>query len=615
MPQLLLAPFALVLAGNVLTAAPVNGEPAMLDSRLQLRTVASGFTLPTSMAFIGANDFLVLEKTTGQVLRVKDGVVQGAVLDLAVNSGSERGLLGIALHPDFPTNPGVYLYWTCATAGPPVDPFVPDVQACPDPPALGADTGDLLAVPMLANRVDRFRWTGSELVYESNLIKLRQFQNDAAPTPPDQGDQGQPARGNHDGGILRFGPDKKLYVFVGDAGRRGQLQNLPSGPTLTGLGPVVADDQFGGPEPDNAHFSGIILRLNDDGTTPADNPFYAAGTAIGGEVGANIQKIYVYGVRNGFGMAFDPASGGLWFQENGEDAFDELNRAEPGMNSGWIQIQGPLSRLAEYRQIETTSTHGGEAFPDLQQLRWGPERIATTQAEAESRLFKLPGSSFRDPEFAWKYVLAPAGIGFLGSSALGPQFSNDLFVGLAVPLPLGGPLFRFRLTGNRQKLAFDDARLADRVADNATFNDLGESESLLVGQGFGIVTDIETGPNGLLYVVSLSNGAVYEISAKPKGRASNGPAAGLAFTTRPNPARGGTTIELSVATPQLVSADIFDVQGRLVRHLETRAEGQGMVALPWDGRNEAHVQAAPGVYTIRLRSAEGFANSRLVLLQ
>ena len=68
----------------------------------------------------------------------------------------------------------------------------------------------------------------------------------------------------------------------------------------------MPDDQFGGPEPDDAHLTGVILRLNDDGTTPRDNPFYAAGAAIGGEVGANIQKIFAYGIRNSFGMAFDP---------------------------------------------------------------------------------------------------------------------------------------------------------------------------------------------------------------------------------------------------------------------------------------------------------------------
>src|SRR6267378_1380747 len=109
---------------------------------------------------------------------------------------------------------------------------------------------------------------------------------------------------------------RQLYLFMGDQGRRGWLQNLPHGPFLTA--PQV-DDTFGGPAPDNAHFTGVILRLNDDGTTPTDNPFFAFGAALGGEAGANIQKIFSYGHRNGFGMAFDPVSGSLWETENADD--------------------------------------------------------------------------------------------------------------------------------------------------------------------------------------------------------------------------------------------------------------------------------------------------------
>ena len=272
----------------------------------------------------------------------------------------------------------------------------------------------------------------------------------------------------------------------------------------------MPDDQFGGPEPDDAHFSGVILRLDDDGGIPSDNPFSAAGEAIGGEVGENIRKTFAYGIRNSFGMAFDPLSGKLWYQENGEDAFDELNIAEPGFNSGWIQIIGPASRVAEFKAIETTALHH-EDFPNLQQLRWGPERIADTPEEALSRLFVLPGSHYSDPEFSWKHVLAPAAIGFVSGRALGPQFRGDLFVGFSVPEPLGGPLFRFNLTGNRRKIAVDDPRLEDRVADNLTFHEMTESESLLIGTDFGVVTDIKESPAGTLYVISLSNGAIYEI--------------------------------------------------------------------------------------------------------
>src|ERR687895_1239616 len=488
--------------------AQVTG-PSLLVPGLEVEPVVEGLVTPISAAFIGPNDLLVLEKNTGRVRRVVDGEVQEpAVLDLSVNSASERGLLGIALHPDFPEDPGVYLFWSClSTAVQDADPFAPEEQECSDAAMTGLpDTDDILQVPLLGNRVDRFEWTGTSRVYDRNLVKLLSFQNDGGPVPPGQGDEGQPPRGNHDGGVLAFGPDEKLYVLFGDAGRRGQLQNLPDGP----LGDGSDDDQFGGPEPDDAHFTGVILRLNEDGTAPADNPFFGAGAAMGGAVGENIQTVFAYGIRNSFGMAFDPVSGNLWAQENGEDAFDEVNLVEPGMNSGWIQVAGPLDRIGDYRGIETTSLHHDD-FPNLQQFRWGPERIAETPAEGRSRLFVLPGSRYSDPEFSWKHVLAPAGIGFVHGRGLGPQFAGDLFVGFSVPEPLGGPLFHFNLTGNRRNVAVDDRRLEDRVADNVDFHAMTESETLLIGTDFGIVTDIETGPGGNLFVVSISNGAIYKI--------------------------------------------------------------------------------------------------------
>ena len=165
-----------------------------------------------------------------------------------------------------------------------------------------SDTGILSQTSLLGNRVDRFVWNGASLAQDANVIMLRALQQDA----------GQPERGNHDGGVLRIGPDNKLYVFVGDLGRRGHLQNLPLRSDNAYDCPPAAptpDDQFGGPAPDNAHLSGVVLRLNLDGRRPSDNPFFAAGAAIGGEVGANIQKVYSYGHRNSFGMAFDPIGG------------------------------------------------------------------------------------------------------------------------------------------------------------------------------------------------------------------------------------------------------------------------------------------------------------------
>ncbi len=117
------------------------------------------------MAFIGENDLLVLEKGTGRVQRVVNGAIDSTVLDLAVNSGSERGLLGVALHPDFPSDPGVYLYWTESTTG--------------------NDTNVLAETTLLGNRVDRYNWNGSTLSFDRNLIMLRALQPPfaAEPTP------------------------------------------------------------------------------------------------------------------------------------------------------------------------------------------------------------------------------------------------------------------------------------------------------------------------------------------------------------------------------------------------------------------------------------------------
>jgi aldose sugar dehydrogenase len=452
--------------------------PEMLVPNLAVHTVVSGLVTPISLAFLTTNDLLVLEKDTGRVRRVVNGSPQATELDLAVNFGSERGLLGITLHPDFPARPWVYLYWTESTTG--------------------TDTDVLANTPLLGNRVDRYVWNGSSLTFDRNIIRLRALQQDA----------NQAERGNHDGGMLRFGPDGMLYIFIGDNGRRGVLQNLACGPTATCPGPIVQDDQFGGPQPDNAHLTGVVIRLNDDGTTPGDNPFFAAGAAMGGEVGANIQKIFSYGHRNSFGMAFDPDSGDLWMQENGDDSYTEVNRVEPGMNGGWIQIMGPADRVADFKAIETSNEIDpvtNTPYFGLQQVRWPPTLIADTPEEALSRLFMLPGAHYSDPELSWRFEVAPAGLGFITGRALGPQFEGDMVLGAARPFLENGFLFRIELTGNRREVT------GPRVIENNNKWDGTGSERLLFGRNFGVSTDVQTGPNGNLFVVSLTNGAVYEI--------------------------------------------------------------------------------------------------------
>jgi aldose sugar dehydrogenase len=474
---------ALAIACSLIAPAAAQSAPSVVDPNLEVRTAVAGLTTPISMAFLGEDDFFVLEKNTGKVQHVVDDAVDATVLDLPVNNASERGLLGIALHPEFEDNGFVYLYWTEST--------------------MLTDTDVLAQTPLLGNRVDRFHWDGSTLTFDRNLIRLRAIQQDA----------NQPERGNHDGGVLRFGPDGKLYIVIGDVGRRGQMQNLADGPFT----PPMDDDQFGGPEPDNAHLTGVILRLADDGSTPSDNPFFAAGAMMSGEVGQNVQKVYAYGLRNSFGMAFDPLSGNLWEQENGDDSFSEINRVEPGFNSGWVQIMGPPERVAQFKAIETTvmpdppDPNAPNGYFGLQQVRWSPENIADSPAEAMERLFRLPGSHYSAPEMSWKFEVAPGGIGFLSSRALGSQYRGDLFVAGARDFLEGGHIFRLNLTGNRRAIGVDDPRLEDRVADNVRKWEITESESLLFGRGFGVGTDVQTGPDGNLYIVSLSDGAVYEI--------------------------------------------------------------------------------------------------------
>ena len=138
--------------------------------------------------------------------------------------------------------------------------------------------------------------------FDRNLITLRSFQNDVTNGVP---------RGNHDGGVIRFGGDGKLYVIFGDNGRRGQMQNLINGASGDGS----SDDQFGGPGPDRAHFTGVILRLNDDGSAPSDNPFFALGARHrrrrrrqpAEDLRLRCSQQFRDGVRSGFGRSLGSA--------------------------------------------------------------------------------------------------------------------------------------------------------------------------------------------------------------------------------------------------------------------------------------------------------------------
>ncbi len=204
-----------------------------------------------------------------------------------------------------------------------------------------------------------------------------------------------------------------------------------------------------------------------------------------------------------------------------------MNHITAGSNGGWVQVMGPLDRVDQFKQIETSFTPlqgnlpvaGNVPFsaidpatfiPALQQVRWPPTLIADSPGRAKHRLVDLPGSHYDDPEFSWKWAVAPAAIGFAERS-LGSQHAGNLFVGASRTFLDGGYLFEFTFDHGRRQFAFSDPKLKDKVDDNDYKFDEGESESLIAGKNFGIVTNIVSGPDGNLYVTSLSNGTVYVI--------------------------------------------------------------------------------------------------------
>src|SRR5205823_10033187 len=197
-------------------------------------------------------------------------------------------------------------------------------------------------------------------------------------------------------------------------------------------------------------------------------------------------------------------------------------------------------------------------------VRYPPTRAAYTPALALSRMFALPGATYVDPEFSWRYEIGPAGTTFVTGTALGPEYTGTLWIGSARSFQQvggnGGSLYRLRLTPDRLHVDVSaDPRLADFVADNlfrAQKFDGTESETLQIGRGFGITPDIEQGPDGNLYVVSLTDNAIYKISragGSPRDFKFSPSASASALGTNPSSPSAGATPTLAssfvAATP------------------------------------------------------------------
>ena len=174
---------------------------------------------------------------------------------------------------------------------------------------------------------------------------------------------------------------------------------------------------------------------------------------------------FAMGIRNSFGLAIDPVTGNLWATENGNDDFDEINLVPEKFNSGWIVIMGPVT---------------------------------------ESELDSLPGYEdyvYDDPKFTWEEPVAPTGLDFAKFQEI-DKYDNSLFVGDCNT----GNIYNFELNENRDGFEFTSSFLQDNI-----INKNESMDEIIIGTGFGCVTDIERGPDGFLYIVSLSEGTVFRI--------------------------------------------------------------------------------------------------------
>ena len=255
---------------------------------------------------------------------------------------------------------------------------------------------------------------------------------------------------NHNGGkIIADSENRHIYAVIGDLNRRGMLQNFKNG--------SLPDD------------TSVILRINPDGSPAQGNPFLDVSRTDGSY--SNLSKYYAYGIRNSFGLAIDPVTGILWDTENGPIRFDEINIVRPGFNSGWTKVMGPIAR---------------------------------SNVTAENDLDNFLGSSsYADPVFSWGRSIGVTDIEFYDSDRLGNNYTNNIFVGDFN----NGHLYYFEVNGNRSSLQFQHPRLADDlVASNER-----QVAAVIFGSGFiGGITDIETGADGYLYILTYS-GKLYRI--------------------------------------------------------------------------------------------------------
>jgi aldose sugar dehydrogenase len=405
--------------------------PIVYDQNLLITQITDGLHFPTGIDFLDENDILVIEKNTGQVKRILNGeVLNEPVLDVNVASESERGLLGIAILNTKQSN--------VANEGPIENNLNNEIKVF----LFYTETKNIDNGDILGNRLYKYDLIDGQLVNPKLLLDLPFL-----PGP------------SHNGGVLDLGPDKNLYIVVGDINREGNLGYMT-------LAQNIEDSKV----PDGR---GGVLRLTVDGTPVIDNDSFSLGDS------GLLNFYYGYGIRNSFGIGFDPLTGILWETENGSNYGDEINVILPGFNGGWRQVLG-LS--AEYENFKNKEFDKNKLI-----------------------LFDGKGTYY-DPVFTWVDTVAPTAITFINSKIFGEEYENDLLVGSVKQ----GRIFHFNLNETRTGLDLSSEQLGDKMADVDE-----ELEPVTLGRNFGIITDIEINPyDGKIYVVDgqSKNGKILQIS-------------------------------------------------------------------------------------------------------
>ena len=389
----------------------MDGGPILKDNRFVTEMVATGINFPSSMSFVDRDEILVTEKNTGIVKRILNGsITKEPILTVNVENYWEGGLLGIATDKGKvdDSNPTyVYIYYS--------SPIREERER--EEYDHQKDQNQTLE----GNLLYRYEYDDGTLVNPKLVLKIPYPQN---------------YTGIHNGGAVLVGPDKNIYLVAGDLGH-----------------PVTKAQNVKNNLPTNG--SSAIYRITKDGLPAKGNPF-----------GGDMAKYYAYGMRNSFGMDFDPVTGKLWDTENGPWYADEINFVEPGFNGGWKKVQG-LSYLNNL----------------YSKTQFDPDSLVSVDGKGK----------YSEPEFVSNETLGITGIKFLNSDKLGSNYENDLFVGDFN----NGNVYHFDLNSNRTGLSLQD-KLADYIA-----NSRDELEDMIFGQGFGAILDIEVGPDGYLYILSL----------------------------------------------------------------------------------------------------------------